>query len=263
MRRNVVKGGIAALLACMIPAGAAASEGKFFAAQINYWANTLEGTGRTVGDILGPGTPYDLEETLGIAEDDKLPAADLWFNFGRSSFLLSYYDATHSGEDVLDSDLVFEDTLFPSGSAVASEFDVSLAKLQYNLRVVDDDVVGFGFLVGADLLEGEGRVTSAVASPVTSTEFSDPIPVLGLNLTIKIPATGLTLYFEGSGMDSSVIDVGGRAIDAQARLTWYILEGPFGLSAGYRYVQMDADLEDEGNLDLEQAGYFAGIAVRF
>jgi hypothetical protein len=64
-------------------------------------------------------------------------------------------------------------------------------------------------------------------------------------------------------MDSSVIDIGGRALDAQARLTWYMLEGPFGLSAGYRYVQMDADREDEGTLDLEQSGYFAGIAVRF
>jgi hypothetical protein len=263
MRRIVVRSGIAALLSCTIPAGAAASEGSFFAAQINYWANTLEGTGRTVGDTLGAGTPFDLEETLGIEDDDKLPAADLWFNFGRSSFLLSYYDATHTGENVLAADLVFEDTLFPSGAEVASEFDVSVAKLQYNLRFVDDDVVGFGFLVGADLVEGEGRVTSSAASPVTSTEFSDPIPVLGLNLTIRIPETGLTLYFEGSGMDSSLIDIGGRALDAQARLTWYMLEGPFGLSAGYRYVQMDADLEDEGTLDLEQAGYFAGIAVRF
>ena len=263
MHRIVVRGGVAALLSCMGLLDVAASEGSFFAAQINYWANSLEGTGRTVGDTLGAGTAFDVEETLGIVDDDKLPAADLWFNFGRSSFLLSYYDATHAGESVLDADLVFEDTLFPSGTAVASEFDLSLAKLQYNVRLVDDDVVGFGLLVGADLLEGEGRVTSSVASPVAETEFSEPIPVLGLNLTIKIPETGLTLYFEGSGMDSSVIDVGGRALDAQARLTWYLLEGPFGLSAGYRYVQVDADLEDEGSLDLEQAGYYAGIAVRF
>jgi len=263
MGRIVVVGGMAALLWCLSSRDVVASEGTFFAAQINYWANSLDGTGRTADDTLGAGTPFDFEETLGIADDDKLPAADLWFNFGRSSFLLSYYGAMHSGESVLDAALVFGDSLFPSGSAVASEFELSLAKLQYNFRVVDDEVVGFGFLVGVDLLEGEGRVTNAPAVPVSGAEFSDPIPVLGLNLTIKIPSTGLTLYFEGSGMDESLIDGGGSALDAQARLTWYLLEGPFGLSAGYRYVEVDTDLEDEGSVDLEQAGYFAGIAVRF
>jgi len=263
MRRIVVRCGVAALLACISVRNVAASEGSFFAAQINYWANSLDGEGRTVGDTLGAGTPFDLEDTLGIVEDDKLPAADLWFNFGRSSFLLSYYDATHSGESVLDADLVFADTLFPSGASVDSEFVMSLAKLQYNFRFIDDDVVGFGLLVGADLLEAEGRVASSASSGVAGTEFSDPIPMLGLNLTIRIPDTGLTLYFEGSGMNASLIDVGGSALDAQARLTWYLLEGPFGLSAGYRYVQADADLEDEGSLEVEQAGYYAGIAVRF
>lgn len=248
----------------LLPAGgAAAKEGNFFAAQINYMAGSLSGTGQTESDTLGPGTPFDFEETLGVTEDDKLPSADMWFNFGRNSFLLSYFGASYDGEAVLASDFDFEDTSFPSGTGVASVLDLKLGKLLYNFRFIDNDNVDFGFLAGADLLSGEGRVASVPAALDGSTDFSTPLPVLGLNVTVKVPGTGLVFYFEGSGMVLGVSDLDGTLFDAEGRVTWYIVDGPFGLSAGYRLFDLDVDVVDEGSLDLKQTAYFGGVSVRF
>ena len=87
--------------------------------------------------------------------------------------------------------------------------------------------------------------------------------MLGLNATVKIPMTGLFIYAEVSGANFDVDDVDADVLDAQVRLTWYLLKGPVGLSVGYRYLDLDLVVEDEGTIDVTQEGYFGGIAVKF
>jgi hypothetical protein len=263
MRFRMASVMVGAALALLPAAEASAKEGKFFAAQINYMVGSLSGTGQTQSETVGPGTAFDFEDTLGVTQEDKLPTADLWFSFGRNSFLLSYFGASYEGQADLPSDLVFEDTTFPAGTASASVLDLKLAKLQYNFRFIDADAVDFGLLAGADLLSGKGEVASVPPGIEGSTDFSTPLPVLGLNVTVKVPATGLVFYFESSGMKLNTSDFDGTLLDAQARLTWYILSGPFGLSAGYRLFDLDVDVVDEGNVDLRQTAYFGGVSVRF
>ena len=240
---------------------AAAREGKFVSAQLSYWLAGVDGTAQT--EVNGvPGTEFDLDSTFGIDEEDQIPAADVWFNFGAHSIRLSYFASSYDSDSVLSSDLIFEDELFPAGTPVASGFDFSLGRLHYNYRFIDTAVVEFGILVGADVYSGDGEVASTFPSLQATTDFTAPLPVVGVNLALDLPA-GLLIYLDATGMPLDFGSVDGSFLDLEARLTWYIFDGPFGLSAGYRGVALDLSVEDEGSGDIEQAGYYGGVSVRF
>ncbi|MCZ6833578.1 MAG: hypothetical protein O7F11_07520, partial [Acidobacteria bacterium] len=92
---------------------------------------------------------------------------------------------------------------------------------------------------------------------------SAPFPVVGLNFTARVPKIGLFIYAEATGTNLDISDVDANALDAQFRVTWYIVDGPFGLTAGYRYLDLDLDVEDEGEAKITQEGFYGGIAIRF
>ena len=254
---------LAVVVALVLSAeGATAREGKFFAAQINYMSAGIQGTAQTITDTQ-VGSGFNLEETLGVTEDDQFPGATMWFNFGRHSLLLSYLQSSYDGSAVLTEDLLFEDETFPAGSQVESDLKFSFARLLYNYRFVSRSIVDAGLLVGIDTVRGEGTLRSASPAMEAVSDFSAPYPVLGLNVTVEVPETGLIFYVEGSGMSAALSDADVDVLNLEARVTWYIVDGPFGLSAGYWSLYQDIDVAEEGRADIDLSGYYGGIAVRF
>jgi hypothetical protein len=251
------------LLAVAAFTPATAKEGKFFSAHLNYVLSEIEGEGRTIDDLVG--TRFDLEDDLGLDEEDEFPELQLWFHFlRRHSLGVSYFRSSYDGKATLDDTLIIHDETFPAGTTVESEVDFDLARLHYNFRFLDFKVVDLGLVVGVDLYSGEGSISDAAGIlPDADGDFDAPFPVLGLNATVKIPGTGLFLHGEVSGANFDLDDVDADVLDAQARLTWYILQGPVGLSIGYRHLDLDLEVEDEGTLDITQEGFYGGIAVRF
>ncbi len=252
------------LVGLLLSADAAvAKEGKFFSAQIHYFFSDIEAEGRTIEDFVG--TRFDLEDTLGVDTDDGVPSVDLWFHIlRRNSILVSYFTSSYDGSTTLSKPLLYGNELFDAGLPVDSQFDFSLARLHYNFRFLNLKVVDLGVLVGVDLYEGEGRLMPTIAGfPDEDSDFSAPFPVAGLNLTVKVPKLGLLFYAEATGTSLDVSDVDASALDAQVRVTWYIVDGPFGLTAGYRYLDLDLDVEDEGEAKITQEGFYGGIAIRF
>lgn len=47
------------------------------------------------------------------------------------------------------------------------------------------------------------------------------------------------------------------------RVTGYFTDGPLGLTVGYRYLDLDLNVEDEGEGEITQKGFYGGIAIRF
>ncbi len=241
--------------------GAVAKEGKFFSAQIQYFFSDIDAQGRTIEDLVG--TRFDLEDTLGVDTDDGVPSVNLWFHIlRRNSILVSYFTSSYDGSTMLSTPLIYGDQVYPAGAGVDSQFDFSLARLHYNFRFLNFKVVDMGVLVGVDLYEGEGRLT-VVALPDEDHDFSAPFPVVGLNFTARVPKISLTIYAEVTGTNLDISDVDASALDAQFRVTWYIVDGPLGLTAGYRYLDLDLDVEDEGEGKITQEGFYGGIAIRF
>ncbi len=240
---------------------AVAKEGKFFSAQIHYFFSDIEAEGRTFEDSKG--TRFDLEDTLCVDTEDGVPSVDLWFHIlRRNSILVSYFTSSYDGSTVLSKPLLYGNESYDAGAPVDSQFDFYLALLHYHVRLLNFKVVDLGVLVGVDLYQGEGRLT-VTGFPDEDNDFSAPFPVVGLNLTVKVPTIDLFIYAEATGTSLDISDVDASALDAQVRVTWYILDGPFGLTAGYRYLDLDLDVEDEGEAKITQEGFYGGIAIRF
>ena len=259
MRRSIPTAILVLLFAGSVASEALAREGRFFAAQINYFVADVEGTGRTQGDLA---TDFDFADTLGIVDDDKVPEATIWFNFGNSSFMLSYYATKYDGTNILSDDLVFEDMTFPVGIEIESGLELALARLHYNYRFIDSKWLDLAVVVGADLYSVEANIMQVGGGLQEDAAFNAPFPVVGVNLAVK-PALGLRLFLEASGSVLDFGDIDASVLDAQARLTWYIMDGPFGISVGARYLDVDLQVEDEGEGNVRQTGYSGGIAVRF
>jgi hypothetical protein len=241
--------------------GAVAKEGKFFSAQIHYFFSDIDAEGRTIEDQVG--SLFDLEDTLGVDTNDGVPSVNLWFHIlRRNSILVSYFTSSYDGSTTLGKPLLYGNELYPAGTNVDSHFDFSLARLHYNFRFLNFKVVDMGILVGVDLYQGEGHLTAA-GLPDEDNDFNAPFPVVGLNFTAKIPKIHLFIYAEATGTNLDISDVDASVLDAQFRVTWYIADGPFGLTAGYRYLDLDLKVEDEGEGKITQEGFYGGIAIRF
>ncbi len=260
MRTRGILGGL--VVGLLLSAnGAVAKEGKFFSAQIHYLFSDIEAEGRTIEEFVG--SRFDLEDTLGVDTHDGVPSVNLWFHIlRRNSVLVSYFTSSYDGSTTLSKPLLYGDELYPPGAEVDSQFDFSLARLHYNFRFLNFKVVDIGVLVGVDLYQGEGRLTVAGLADEDN-DFSAPFPVVGLNFTAKVPKIGLFIYAEATGTSLDISDVDASALDAQFRVTWYIADGPFGLTAGYRYLDLDLDVKDEGEGLITQEGFYGGIAIRF
>ena len=261
MRRSLIIGGL--LLGTLLSTGSTiAKEGKFFSAQINYIFSDVEGNGKTGGTGA---THFDLERTMGIDPEDDIPEVNLWFHFlRRHSIMLSYFKSSFEGRSVLSDDLTYEGVTYPAMTVIASDFDFAFGRLHYNFRSLDFKVVDFGLIVGVDLYDGEGRVrdeNGAVSTQESS--FSAPFPVVGINLTIKPPSSPLQIFAEISGTNIDVGDVDANVLDSQVRLTWYFADAPFGISVGYRYLDLELDVDDEGSGSITHEGYYGGLAIRF
>lgn len=243
--------------------GTVAKEGKFFSAQIDYLLSDIEAQGRTVADQVG--TRFDLEDTLGVDTQEGVPSVDLWFHIlRRNSVRVSYFTSHYEGSTTLSHSLLYGDQLYPGGTRLDSEFDFSLARLHYNFRFLNLKVVDLGVLVGVDLFEGTGRLKPRTAGlPDEESAFSAPFPVLGLNITAKVPRLGLFVYAEATGISLDIGDVDASVLDAQVRVTGYFTDGPLGLTVGYRYLDLDLNVEDEGEGEITQKGFYGGIAIRF
>lgn len=261
MRRGWIVSGL--VLGILLSTGSTvAKEGKFFSAQINYVFSDVEGNGKTAG---AGATQFDLERTMGIDPEDDFPEVNLWFHFlRRHSLMLSYFKSSFDGRNVLSSPLTYEGTTYPVATPIVSNFDFALARLHYNFRFLDFKVVDVGLVVGVDLYDGDGNIrdeNGVVATQEAS--FSAPFPVVGINLTIKPPSSSFQIFAELSGVNFDVGDVDADVLDAQVRLTWYLADGPFGISAGYRYIDLELNVEDEGDGSVTHEGYYGGIAIRF
>ena len=204
------------------------------------------------------GSEVDLEKDLGLNATDSVFRFDGYFRFNdRHRIDASWFDLSRSNSRIIDTEIVWNGTVYPIDAMVNSQFDLNIYKLAYTWSFMrrEDGFLGAsaGFYV-ADFK------TSLFAPALGEREVGDgtaPLPVFGLRGEYRISekwkfrASGELFVFEYDNWD-------GRLVDLYAGID-YAVSGPFSVGFGFNAVTFDigvAEQNFEGNVDW---GYSGGM----
>ena len=258
MSRVAAAGFFAALL-CGAPRPAFAIA-DWVGIELSALQNAPSGTA-AIEDNGIPGTTFDLENTLGVTDDDTSTQARVWFRWGkRNRLFFDYFDPNHEGEATLAQPLVFHGALFIPGETVNTTMEMELIQARYRYHFLNLKVFEFGLGFGLN----QASLKMDLAGSASGTESLDekvPFPTIAGGLVIK-PLPGLHIRAEADWFSGS--EGGDKAdfLDYRAQIEWYFLHF-FGVFGGYRSVHFDVTTEDFGKADLTYAGPYAGLGVKF
>jgi hypothetical protein len=254
MRRNAV---LIFLLLVTLGAGSVlAGEARFYLAPYGF-ASRLAGDAQVSDGATG--TDVDLEDTLGVEPRDTVLGVDGFVKILGSRINFGYSQSSHSGEEELDTSVVFNGESYSAGTRVATDIDLKRYKLMYGYDF-SIKVVNVGILVGVHGIDIDARLKSEIPGIEEQENLRGAIPVLGLTLGIH-PIKKLAIHAEASGLSLTISGVRVKLIDGFAGVDWLFVP-MFGVKGGYRYFRLDAEDDDEqDSLSLTQSGPFVGIAL--
>ncbi|HET8947445.1 MAG TPA: hypothetical protein VFQ07_10715, partial [Candidatus Polarisedimenticolia bacterium] len=234
--------------------------GEWFGVELSALENHPTGTAAIEDDNV-PGTTFDVEDTLGVTDDDTSTQARAWFRWGkRNRLFFDYFDANHEGNNSLSQPLVFHGTTFNAGEEVDTKMEMTLLQARYRYHFLNLKVFEFGLGFGINKASLKMDLTGTT-TPTETLDDSVPFPSVAGGLVIK-PLPGLHIRAEADWISASDGDDHADFLDYRAQIEWYFLHF-FGVFGGYRSVHFDVETEDFGRADLTYAGPYAGLGVKF
>ncbi|MBA7549234.1 hypothetical protein ES705_41710 [subsurface metagenome] len=137
---------------------------------------------------LGLGIFLDLEAALGLETSTLVLRGDMVYRFGkrrRHSARLTYFRFMRNANKVIESEIEIGDEIYPVGTEVESKFNLRIYKGTYDYSFFMDDRFDLGVSIGLFVMPVTFS-TTALGSTGTVTEFTAPLPVLGLRTDFAI-----------------------------------------------------------------------------
>lgn len=255
MKKGTWIAGIVLILALM-------ATGQAWATQIGargiYWIPEISGTLR-LDTSFARGTEMDVTNDLDYG-NDGIMGVEAFLDFGKHRLSVTYSFVEYSSDVRLKRDTIYGGVLFARGRQVNSRFDVRMFDLEYAYTFMQREKLWF--LPGASMrIIGDLKILDAEHHLKTSTgmvqgSYRPAMPLVGMGARVNLLADLLALDMRGVAMTYN----SNWMIDSQAEL----LLTPVSLitiSAGYRFMKLDADYEDTyPSLDLGGLYFSAGVS---
>jgi hypothetical protein len=160
----------------------------------------------------------------------------------------SYFAFLRSSRKVLETELEFNDYVYPIGTEVSSVFNFSIIKFAYDYSFFKDDRVDLGIGLGFYIMPIMFKISVANQSSNTIADFIAPLPYASLRTDFKI----LPKLYLKQGLDILYVrfdTYSGAILDINIRLehnTWK----HFGFGAGLDFFKIIVRSETtNGNFD--------------
>lgn len=222
---------------------------------VEYWEPKLDGHVEAAGGGLSS-TKVELDETLDLDRENAWRFRGR-FRFFDADLVFSYLDYDSSGRRTLTEPLAFNGVSFPSGTDLASDFELSLltGQLRFPLTAVGPVVVGG--IAGVDRLAAETEL--AGGGQAIDDGFTAYFPVAGLTALFQLPlgeggSTSLFVDGELSGFVLEFFDVEGVFVDAAVQAGLQL--DFFKVGGGYRWLDIDLEENDQSEVDAKLRGPF-------
>ncbi len=217
-------------------------------------------------DPTDEGTPFYIEDTLGLADRLHMGWMDMMFRIGeRHRFNLQYSQQTRTADQTLAQDIRFGGTDFAAGSLVHSELQQRKLDLIYTYSFLRMERLEMGLGLGLHLLQLYGAMEEPAAFNKQELDTAGPSASLAGNFTWRI-FRRLSLNAQGQWLDGQVGDVRGTYVSWRANLQYRAARN-MSVGLGYAGVFYELDSRDPdfftGYLWMNNHGPEAFVRVSF
>ena len=247
------------LLALLLAAGPLGAQDV--GVRLREWYARYDGA-VTADGRTGGGTRLDAASEMGLDESAFAHEIEVSVDVGKvGRFSAGYWRLRLEGDDVLAGDALFDDHLFPAGTAVESALGFDVVFLDYEYALVreplDVGLIGGLRYVSAETdLEGGGAHEHA--------NLNRPLLLPGVHVGGSF-AAWLRGDAKVEGLAFSAHNVRALYVESQAELAAEVAPG-FSLSLGYRQIWTQFKAREESlNFDLDGAlgGLYLAAGYRF
>ena len=188
---------------------------------------------------LGAGLDINLEDALGLDATNFIFRLNSMYVFGkkrRHGIKGSYFAFLRSAYKKLETEIEFEDVIYPIGTELNSTFNFSIIKLAYDYAFFADDRINMGLSAGLYIMPITFSITVVGEPKNQIADFIAPLPYAGLRSDFKI----LPKLFLKQGMDVLYVkfdNYSGAILDINIRIehnTWK----HFGFGGGLDFYKV-------------------------
>lgn len=227
-------------------------------AEGRYWITDLSASASvTANDITG--SDLDLEDDLGVGDEDYPEVRLTWHTGPNSRIRFAYTQAGYSGEKNIEQTFTFDGQTYTVGTSVNTDFDVKYFRLGWIWQFLNlaEDKIKLGSLIDVKGLMIDASLDAPALSISESESFAGGLPTIGAVVDIN-PIEKINLFAEISGIPAGDI---GYFFDAEFGVKFMPTEN-FSVSAGYRIFDMKFE-NDPDYAELRLSGPFVGGSFRF
>jgi len=239
---------LAVALIAALPAHAARIDDRYFLSVSAYKPAIKTTLQASIPGLPIDGTAINLEEDLGMADSEWLPAIEIGMRLGKRWRIAGeYYRLSRSANFTLQRNIIWDDTTYDLGVDVASSFDTTVYRAAIGYSLVKKPQWELGVDLGAHItdfaasISGVGRV-NAIVQPVSQQRQDQlvPLPTIGAYVAWDIDKT-FSLQGRVDWLSLDVGDYSGGLTyvwaTANARLLPHV-----GVGVGWRYVNYHIDI---------------------
>ena len=242
------------LAAALVGLSSAASADVIgFSAGIGYWGQAPSGT-------IDPGNnsgQWDVKDDFGLDNDHK---AFVWAALEHPipvlpNIRLEYTPMALTGNGTLSQSIEFQGTTYNASENVHSELTLNQTDIILYYELLDN-WVNLDVGLNAKYVDGKAKVVGD-QSGTEDVTFKGLLPLLYVNARFDIPATGLFLGAQASGIAYS----GNQIVDWRANVGYSY--SVFAVEAGWRGQQVKLNNVDNVDANIKVGGPYAAVSVDF
>ncbi len=128
-----------------------------------------------------PGDEVDLEDVLGIADQETIYQLDVLYRVAYfHRFELSYFELGRRSQKTLEQDIDFGDQMFPAGTDVDINMNSETLRLAYSYSLMRDHQKELGVTAGLSYSRFEAEIRASTAQEFERLKVDAPLPTIGV-----------------------------------------------------------------------------------
>lgn len=165
-----------------VPAAMAqSSEFHRFGIGLGVFVSEQKTNARLAGEVGGEGTPIDLEGDLGLDKSSSVFRLDGYYRFNETHRLdFSAFDLSRSASKQVQTEIDFDDVIYPIDTVVSADFDLKIYKLAYTWSFMRRDKGYLGLTAGLYIADIGTRLAAESIGATSGSGITAPLPVIGL-----------------------------------------------------------------------------------
>jgi outer membrane scaffolding protein for murein synthesis (MipA/OmpV family) len=211
------------------------------------------------------GTVIDLEDLLGLSDQETLLEVDAIFRIGTFHRIeVGYLGTTRNGSATLENDIMFGDALFPAGTTVNSHVDTQITRVAYAFSLINDTQKEVGVMGGLHFSRFKTMISSDATGQSAISNAATPLPVIGLHGSVSLgrkAALGARIQFFRMDFDRYEGSLSYITLDLQRKLG-----DIFRVGLGYNYYALNLDSRDNdvrGTIEVRHHGPLLYVSAGF